>query len=66
MSAKTWKKERFKQRYDFLSFTATLDDRGRILIPASVRKRLRIKSGSLVIATISPNYRFHLDGEKDV
>jgi bifunctional DNA-binding transcriptional regulator/antitoxin component of YhaV-PrlF toxin-antitoxin module len=44
-----------KQSYeDLFSFTAVLDDRGRILIPASIRKRLKIDFGSLVIAKIIP------------
>lgn len=42
-----------KQNYeDFSSFVATLDDRGRILVPAPIRKKLKIKFGSMVIARI--------------
>ena len=47
MDVKTWEKE-FYEIPDFLSFTALLDDRGRITIPASVRKKLKIKSFSVV------------------
>jgi len=37
---------------DFLSFTAVLDDKGRILIPASIRRKLKIDFDSIVIATV--------------
>jgi AbrB family looped-hinge helix DNA binding protein len=47
VDVKTWEKE-FYEIPDFLSFTALLDDRGRITIPASVRKKLKIKSFSVV------------------
>ncbi len=43
MNVKTWKKE-YYDCPDFLSFTAVLDDRGRITIPSSVRKKLKIDS----------------------
>ncbi|MEM5793701.1 MAG: hypothetical protein QXS48_04495 [Candidatus Aenigmatarchaeota archaeon] len=39
---------------DFFSFVATLDDRGRILVPAPIRKKLKIKFGSRVVASIIP------------
>ena len=34
---------------DSLSFTAILDDRGRIVIPASIRNRFNLKFNSLVL-----------------
>jgi AbrB family looped-hinge helix DNA binding protein len=51
VDVKTWEKE-FYEIPDFLSFTALLDDRGRITIPASVRKKLKIKSFSVVPVTV--------------
>ena len=51
MDVKTWKKE-FYEIPDFLSFTALLDDRGRVTIPASVRKKLKIKPFSVVPVTV--------------
>ena len=51
MNEKIWKKE-YRDRVDSLSFTAVLDDRGRITIPASVRKKLKIKPKSIVSVTI--------------
>jgi len=48
---KTWKKE-YYDCPDSLSFTAVLDDKGRILIPSSIRKKLKIDSDSIVIATV--------------
>jgi len=37
---------------DFVSFTAVLDDRGRISVPASVRERLRLEFKSIIIAKV--------------
>jgi AbrB family looped-hinge helix DNA binding protein len=37
---------------DSVSFTAVLDDRGRISIPASVRKRLGIDFGSVIVTKV--------------
>jgi bifunctional DNA-binding transcriptional regulator/antitoxin component of YhaV-PrlF toxin-antitoxin module len=37
---------------DSFSFTAVLDDRGRISIPASVRKKLKIDYGSVIITKV--------------
>ena len=37
---------------DFVSFTAVLDDRGRISVPASVRKRLGLDFKSVIIAKV--------------
>ncbi len=51
MDVKIWKKE-FYEIPDFLSFTALLDDRGRVTIPASVRKKLKIKPFSIVSVTV--------------
>ncbi len=51
MNVKTWEKG-FYEIPDFLSFTALLDDRGRITIPAFVRKKLKIKSFSVVPVTV--------------
>jgi AbrB family looped-hinge helix DNA binding protein len=47
VDGKIWKKE-YYDCVDSLSFTAILDDRGRITIPASVRKKLKIKSDSII------------------
>jgi len=60
VDVKTWKKEYDEDCPDFLSFTAILDDRGRITIPASVRKKLKIKVDSLILTTIKKTSR----GEK--
>lgn len=51
MDGKIWKKE-YYDCVDSLSFTAILDDRGRITIPASVRKKLKIKSDSIISVII--------------
>jgi AbrB family looped-hinge helix DNA binding protein len=51
VDVKTWEKE-FYECLDSHSFTAILDDRGRITIPASVRKKLKIKSFSVVPVTV--------------
>jgi AbrB family looped-hinge helix DNA binding protein len=48
---KIWKKE-YYDCVDTLSFTAILDDRGRITIPASVRKKLKIRSDSIMSVII--------------
>jgi AbrB family looped-hinge helix DNA binding protein len=42
------------------SFTAILDDRGRITIPASIRKELGIRTGSPILTRIEKILR----GEK--
>ncbi len=62
MFAKIWKKVDEKE-YDFLSFTAILDERGRIIVPAPIRKKLEIKFGSLVFATIEPDHKTYFDGD---
>ena len=62
MDVKTWKKE-FYEIPDSLSFTAVLDDRGRITIPASVRKRLRIRLSSKVFTVIKTLK--HTDGGEE-
>lgn len=46
MGVKTW--EEYEDCSDSFSFTAILDDRGRVSIPASVRKKLRIDFKDLV------------------
>ncbi len=46
MNVKIWIKE------DFASFTAVTDHRGRITIPASVRRHLSIRFGSAIEADI--------------
>jgi AbrB family looped-hinge helix DNA binding protein len=51
VDVKTWKKESC-ECIDSVSFTAVLDDRGRITIPASVRKKLRIKPRSIIPVTV--------------
>jgi len=51
VDVKIWEKE-FYEIPDFLSFTALLDDRGRVTIPAYVRKRLKIKPFSVVPVTV--------------
>jgi bifunctional DNA-binding transcriptional regulator/antitoxin component of YhaV-PrlF toxin-antitoxin module len=48
VDVKIWEKE----FCDKISFTATLDDRGRITIPASLKRKLRVSFGSKVQATI--------------
>jgi AbrB family looped-hinge helix DNA binding protein len=60
VDVKTWKKEYEEDCPDSLSFTAVLDDRGRITIPASVRKKLKIKVDSLILTAIKKTSR----GEK--
>jgi bifunctional DNA-binding transcriptional regulator/antitoxin component of YhaV-PrlF toxin-antitoxin module len=42
-----------KEFCDRVSFTAVLDDRGRITIPASARKKLRISFSSVVLAAVT-------------
>jgi len=37
---------------DSLSFTAVLDHRGRITIPASVRRKIKIKQKSVILMRI--------------
>lgn len=39
---------------DSVGFTATSDERGRIVIPAHARKQLAIKKGSSVKVTVEP------------
>jgi bifunctional DNA-binding transcriptional regulator/antitoxin component of YhaV-PrlF toxin-antitoxin module len=41
-----------KEFSDTVSFTAFVDDRGRITIPASIRKKLRVSFCSTVLASI--------------
>ena len=50
MNVKIWKK--YEDCQDSASFTAVIDDRGRITIPASVRKRLKIDFKSIIIAKV--------------
>ena len=52
MDDKTWKKEYYEDCPDSLSFTAILDDKSRVLIPAPIRKKLRIKPDSIVSVII--------------
>ena len=52
MDVKTWKKEYYEDCPDSISFTALLDDRGRITIPASIRKRLRMRFCSKVLTVV--------------
>lgn len=59
MDVKIWEKE-YCDSLESPSFTAILDDRGRITIPASVRKELRIRTGSPIITRIEKILR----GEK--
>jgi bifunctional DNA-binding transcriptional regulator/antitoxin component of YhaV-PrlF toxin-antitoxin module len=54
VNVKTWKKEYCEDCPDFLSFTAVLDDRGRITIPSSVRKRLVLDFKSVVFTKVKP------------
>jgi AbrB family looped-hinge helix DNA binding protein len=49
VDVKIWGK--YKQ-IDSLSFTSIPDHRGRITIPASVRKQLKIRSESIVSITV--------------
>lgn len=51
MNEKIWKKH-FCDQADPISFTAISDDRGRITIPASVRKKMRIRTGFPVLMKI--------------
>ena len=51
MDVKTWKKE-FYEHVDSLSFTSVPDHRGRITIPVSVRKKLKIRADSMVLIEI--------------
>lgn len=51
MDVKIWKKE-YYDCVDSLSFTSMPDDRGRITIPASLRKKLKIKPESVISVTI--------------
>jgi len=51
VDVKTWEKE-FYEIPDSLSFTALLDDRGRVTIPVSVREKLKIKPFSVVPVTV--------------
>ena len=52
MDVKTWKKEYYEDCPDSFSFTALLDDRGRITIPASIRRKLRIRFCSKILAVV--------------
>jgi bifunctional DNA-binding transcriptional regulator/antitoxin component of YhaV-PrlF toxin-antitoxin module len=54
VDVKTWKKEYYEDCPDFLSFTAIIDDRGRISIPAFVRKKFKIDFGSIVGIKVKP------------
>ena len=49
MDVKIW--EKYKQ-IDSLSFTSIPDHRGRITIPALIRKKLKIKPKSIISVTI--------------
>jgi bifunctional DNA-binding transcriptional regulator/antitoxin component of YhaV-PrlF toxin-antitoxin module len=49
VDVKTWKE---CDCPDSVSFTAILDDRGRVSIPAFVRRRLRIEFGSIIVAKV--------------
>jgi len=60
VDVKIWEKE-YYEHVDSLSFTAVSDGRGRITIPVSVRKKLKIKPDSIILATIKKDLR----GEKD-
>jgi len=51
VDVKTWEKE-YYEHVDYLSFTSISDHRGRITIPASVRKKLKIKPKSFISVTI--------------
>lgn len=51
MDVKTWKKS-CRKYPDSISFTAVVDHRGRITIPSSVRKWLKISFSSKVLADI--------------
>jgi len=44
--------EEYEDCPDSFSFTAVLDDRGRISIPVSVRKKLRIDYGSVIMTKV--------------
>lgn len=57
MFTKTWTKKQFKEK-DPLSFTAVSDERGRIVIPASVRKKLGLKFGSRVKTIVRGDYKY--------
>jgi len=48
---KIWEKQ-YYERVDSLSFTSLPDHRGRITIPASVRKKLKIKPKHIISVTI--------------
>ena len=52
MDDKTWKKEYYEDCPDFLSFTSILDDRGRVFIPISIRRKLKIRPDSHVSVII--------------
>ena len=65
MNVKTWKDLKFRGTQGLFSFTAILDDRGRIVVPVSIRKRLRVKFGSLIVAKIEPIKVQHVLEEVD-
>lgn len=50
MDVKIWRKD--KDCQDSASFTAIIDERGRITIPASVRRKLKIDFKSIIIAKV--------------
>lgn len=66
MNVKTWKDLKFRSTQGLLSFTAILDDRGRIVVPASIRRRMRVKFGSLIVAKIEPVKAQHVLEEVDL
>lgn len=45
----TWKSKKDLSSPDSIIFTASLDDKGRIVIPASVRNKLSLKFNSQVL-----------------
>lgn len=44
----TWKSKKDLSNSDSISFTAILDDRGRVIIPASIRNRFSLKFNSQI------------------
>jgi bifunctional DNA-binding transcriptional regulator/antitoxin component of YhaV-PrlF toxin-antitoxin module len=51
VNGKIWKKH-FCDQVDSVSFTAISDDRGRITIPASVRQKMKIRTGFPILLKI--------------
>ena len=65
MTVKIWERESLQPVKDPVSFTAILDDKGRIVIPATAKKRLKVSYGSKVSVSVIQIYKVYIDGGDD-